>query len=122
MQTLYGQIGGEAAVTAAVRIFYRKVMEDDLIRPFFSDLDMEAQTRKQVAFMTWAFDGPSAYRGRDLRTAHASLVKERGLSDIHFDAVARHLDATLTELAVPDELRNEAMRRVAALRQEVLNR
>jgi hemoglobin len=122
MQTLYAQLGGEAAVTAAVRVFYQKVMEDNLIRPFFSDLDLEAQTKKQIAFMTWAFDGPVEYRGRDLKTAHAALVKERGLNDAHFDAVAQHLDATLTELRVPDELRLEALRRVAGLRNAVLGR
>ena len=122
MQTLYEQLGGEAAVRAAVRVFYQKIMEDNLIRPFFSDLDMEAQTKKQIAFMTWAFVGPVTYRGRDLKTAHAKLVKERGLNDSHFDAVARHLEATLTELAVPRELRSEALRRVGSLRDEVLGR
>jgi hemoglobin len=122
MQTLYEQLGGEAAVTAAVRVFYQKVLDDDLTRPFFSDLDMEAQTRKQIAFMTWAFDGPVDYRGRDLRTAHAALVKRRGLNDSHFDAVARHLAATLKELCVPAALREEALRRVDSLRDTVLGR
>ena len=122
MQTLYEQLGGEAAVKAAVRVFYQKVLGDSLIRPFFSDLDMEAQTKKQIAFMTWAFDGPVSYRGRDLKTAHASLVKERGLNDAHFDAVAGHLEATLKELCVPADLRQEALRRVGALRDAVLGR
>ena len=122
MHTLYEQLGGEAAVTAAVRVLYRKLLEDNLTRPFFSDLDMEAQTRKQIAFMTWAFDGPSEYRGRDLRAAHAPLVKQRGLNDTHFDAVARALEDTLDELSVPSELRDEAMRRVASLRAEVLGK
>jgi len=122
MQSLYEQLGGEAAIFAAVRVFYRKILEDNLLRPFFSDLDMEAQHKKQVAFMTWAFDGPVAYKGRDLTTSHAKLVKERGLNDSHFDAVASHLAATLTELSIPEELRNEALRRVAGLRAAVLGR
>ena len=64
---------------AAVPIFYSRVLADDLTRPFFEKLDMETQTKKQVAFMTWAFGGPEDYKGRDLRSAHASLV-QRGLN------------------------------------------
>ena len=56
---LYERIGGQAAVMAAVDLFYEKVMEDELTRPFFAGLDMSKQTTKQVAFMTWAFGGPA---------------------------------------------------------------
>jgi hemoglobin len=106
---------------AAVDLFYQKVIDDQLTRPFFKDLDMKAQATKQVAFMTWAFGGPAEYKGRDLRSAHAGLVK-RGLNDQHFDAVARHLAATLRELGVADELIQEAVGIVAAQRDVVLNR
>jgi hemoglobin len=119
--SLFERLGGEEAVMAAVDIFYARVLEDDLTRPFFEGLDMQAQVRKQVAFMTWAFGGPSQYKGRDLRTAHASLVT-RGLTDAHFDAVAGHLQATLKELGVADPLVGEALAIVGSVRKEVLNR
>jgi hemoglobin len=119
--SLYDRIGGEGAVMAAVELFYRKVLADPLTSPFFSKLDVAAQTAKQVAFMTWAFGGPSRHKGRDLRTAHADLVRQ-GLSDRHFDAVAGHLAATLEELGVPGNLIREAMDIVAGTRREVLNR
>jgi hemoglobin len=119
--SLYDRIGGQAAVMAAVDLFYEKIMEDELTRPFFAGLDMKAQTTKQVAFMTWAFGGPTEYKGRDLRSAHAGLVK-RGLGDQHFDAVAKHLEATLRELGVADELVTEALGIVGGQRDAVLNR
>jgi hemoglobin len=121
-QSLYERIGGQAAVMAAVDIFYQKVLADELTRPFFDSLDMAAQTKKQIAFMTWAFGGPAEYRGRDLTTAHAALVHNKGLSDVHFDAVAKHLDATLRELSVPDELIQEALGIVGGTRAQVLGR
>ena len=74
-QSLYERIGGEAAVMAAVDLFYKKVLEDELTRPFFAGLDMAAQSRKQVAFMMWAFGGPEPYKGRPLREAHKKLVE-----------------------------------------------
>jgi hemoglobin len=121
-KSLYEQLGGEAAVVAAVDLFYAKVLADERTKPFFEGLDMPAQIRKQVAFMTTAFGGPAHQRGRDLRSAHASLVKNKGLSDVHFDAVAEHLKATLTELGVTDALVGEALAIVATTRNEVLGR
>lgn len=120
-EPLYDRIGGEAAVMAAVDLFYQKIMADELTRPFFAGLDIEAQVKKQVSFMTWAFGGPSDYKGRDLRTAHAGLVK-KGLSDVHFDAVAGHLVATLNDLGVAPDLIQEAIGIVGSQRDAVLNR
>ncbi len=101
--TLFEQLGGEAAVNAAVDIFYRKVLGDYRINRFFDNVDMEQQAVKQKAFLTMAFGGPNNYSGQDLRTGHAKLVK-MGLDDSHFDAVMENLVATLIELNVPQEL------------------
>lgn len=118
-RSLYERVGGEAAIMAAAEIFYRKVLDDPLTRPFFEGLDMAAQTRKQVAFLAWAFGGPQEYKGRDLRTAHAALVS-RGLSHVHFEAVAAHLRSTLEELGVPGELIDEVLAIVSRTRPQVL--
>jgi hemoglobin len=122
MESLYERIGGEAAIVAAVDLFYEKVMADPRTRPFFSDLDMTTQIQKQRSFLAWALGAPEQYKGRDLRTAHAKLVKERGLGDVHFDAVAEHLRATLVELQVPNNLIDEALSIVAGTRDQVLGR
>ncbi len=120
--SLYERLGGETALMAAVDVFYGKVLSDELTRPFFEALDMPSQTRKQVAFMSWAFGGPNEYKGRDLRTSHAALVRDKGLTDAHFDAIARHLEATLRELEIEDELIKEALAIVASTRAQVLGR
>lgn len=119
--SLYERIGGEEAVSAAVDLFYRKVLADEHVSRFFEGVDMDAQRAKQKAFLTMVFGGPKAYTGRDLRTAHAALVA-RGLDDTHFDAVAGHLQATLEELGVPEDLRREVMDIAAAARDDVLGR
>jgi hemoglobin len=122
VSSLYERLGGEAAVVAAVDLFYEKVLQDPLTAPFFDVLDMEAQTRKQVAFMTVAFGGPDEYKGRDLREAHAKLVREKGLDDAHFDRVAEHLVATLHELGIAQPLIDEVLGIVGGTRPEVLQR
>ena len=100
---LYEKIGGEAAVNAAVDVFYHRVLSDDRISDFFDDVDMARQAAKQKAFLTMAFGGPVHYTGADMRKGHAHLVA-RGLNDSHFDAVVENLVAALQELKVPDEL------------------
>jgi hemoglobin len=120
-QSLYEQLGGEAAVNAAVDLFYRKVLTDDRVSHFFDDVDMDRQIAKQKGFLTMVFGGPVAYSGKDMRTGHAHLV-ERGLNDSHVDAVIELLGQTLTELGV----QQEAIAKVAAIaesvRGDVLNR
>jgi len=119
MSSVYEQLGGEAAVDAAVDIFYRKVLSDDSIAPFFDGIDMDRQAAKQKAFMTMAFGGPNNYTGRDMRKAHAKLVAD-GLNESHFNAVAGHLQSTLEELNVPANLIEQVMGIVASTKDDVL--
>lgn len=120
--SLFERMGGESAIMAAVDLFYEKVIADPVTRDFFTDQDMDAQSRKLVGFMAWAFGGPSKYKGRNLREAHALLVRDRGLSDVHFDAVAVHLKTTLEEMNVDRSLVDEALGIIADTRIEVLSR
>ena len=120
-KSLFERLGGEAAVEAAVVDFYEKVMSDPSLSPFFAHLNMDAQIKKQIAFMTMAFGGPNHYTGKDLRTAHAKLVAG-GLHDAHFDAIAEHLRVTLEELGVDAGTTTEVLDIVGMTRGDVLNR
>ncbi len=116
--SLYSRIGGDAAVEAAVDVFYRKVLADDRISHYFESVDMDAQRAKQKAFLTYAFGGPHGYQGKDMRAAHAKMQ----LSEADFDAVMEHLGATLKELNVPDELIGEAAAIAMSVKGDVLNK
>jgi len=120
-QSLYERIGGEAAVNAAVDVFYRKVLADKRINHWFQGTDMAKQASKQKAFLTMALGGPNKYSGKDMRDGHAALVK-KGLSDKDFDAVLENLGATLTELKVPGNLIAQAAALVESTRKDVLGR
>lgn len=120
-ESLYNRLGGEAAVNAAVDIFYRKVLSDHRINRFFDNSDMDKQIAKQRAFLTMAFGGPNSYTGKDMRTAHSKLV-DMGLDDSHFDAVMENLGATLVELNVPQALIAEAAAIAESTRKDVLGK
>ena len=121
MSTLYEQLGGSAAVDAAVDKFYRKVLSDDRISHFFDDVDMERQATKQKAFLTMAFGGPANYSGLDMKRAHSHLVA-KGLDDSHFDAVVENLGATLKEMGVSDDLISQVAATAETTRESVLGR
>lgn len=119
MTTLYEKLGGEAAVDAAVDIFYRKVLLDDRINQYFDSVDMDGQAKKQKAFLTMVFGGPNNYTGKDMREGHKHL---KGLNDTHVDAVIENLGATLKELGVADEDIQQIADIANSVRDDVLNR
>lgn len=119
--SLYEQLGGAAAVDAAVDVFYRKVLADDRISEFFEDTDMDHQIAKQKSFLTMVFGGPVAYTGKDMRSGHAHLVA-RGLNDSHVDAVIELLGASLREVGAPEELVVKVAAIAESARADVLNR
>jgi hemoglobin len=121
MSSLYEQLGGDAAVNAAVDIFYRHVLSDDRVNYWFDGIDMDKQAAKQKAFMTMAFGGPHGYTGKNMRDAHAPMVA-RGLNDTHFDAIAENLALTLQELGVAQDLIDQVIATVETTRADVLNR
>jgi hemoglobin len=117
--SIYQQIGGKAAMDAAIDIFYKKVLADSRIKHFFDDVDMVRQRTKQKAFLSAAFGGPIPWEGKDMRKAHAKLP---GLNDTHFNAVAENLQATLVELKVKKELIDKILAIAESTRNDVLNR
>ena len=106
-------------MTAASEVFYRKVLADPLLSPYFDDVDMDRQVAKQAAFLTMALGGPNEYTGRDLRSAHAGL---HGLADDHVDRVIGHLAQTLRELGAADDDIAQAGAIAASVRDDLLNR
>ncbi len=118
MSSLFERLGGNAAVDAAVDIFYAKVLADDRISQFFTTVDMDAQAAKQKAFLTMAFGGPNSYTGLDMREGH----KHMNLNEGHFTAVVENLAATLKELGVSDADIAEVAKVANSVKDDVLNR
>jgi hemoglobin len=118
--SLYDLLGGDrTAMRSVTDAFYRKVLVDDLLTPYFAGVDMDLQAGMLAEFLAMAFGGPHAYAGRDLRTAHAHLP---GLADLHFDRVICYLAETLREFGVSDGDVATAAAVAETVRDDVLNR
>jgi len=52
---------------------YPQVLADPLVNGYFANTSMEAQRRKQLSFMMYAFGGPESYKGKDMFEAHKNM-------------------------------------------------
>lgn len=120
MAPLYERLGGEAAVEAAVVLFYDKVMNDAKLAPFFRGFDLHDQIVRHVTFMTRAFGGRVAHEV-NLASAHKNLV-DRGLDDGHVDVFVRLVGEVLSDLGVSDADASEVRAHLEASRAHVLGR
>jgi truncated hemoglobin YjbI len=98
-KSLYDRLGGAAAITATVNLFYDKVLADDRIRSFFTHTNMEMQRRRQIKLITLVTGGPPDETPYDLsllRSTHLHM----NITDFHFDATVELLIAALKDLKV----------------------
>jgi hemoglobin len=117
---LYDLLSGDRRQMHEVtKAFYQKVVADDLLSPYFADVDIELQAVMLAEFLARAFGGPDAYTGRDLRSAHAKLP---GLQNVHFDRVVSYLAETLREFGVSEGDIATAGAVADTVRDDVLNR
>ncbi len=114
--SLYHQIGGDAVLDKAIERFYDRVLADDRIRHFFDGVDMDRLRATQKTFLAYCFGGPYIYDGKAMRDAHHHL----SLTEEHFQAVMQHLEDTLRELGVREDLVEAAVSIAASHHDEVL--
>jgi len=118
--SLHDFLGGDRhELLLAASAFYKKVLADELLSPYFKGVDMERQAGMLAEFLAMAFGGRHAYTGRDLRTAHQHLP---GLTDAHFDRVLGHLAGTLREAGLSEGDVITAGAVAETVRDHVLNR
>ncbi len=118
--SLYDLLSGDRQPMRLVTSsLYQRVLADEMLAPYFADVDMERQAVMLAEFLALAFGGPHAYTGRGLRSAHARLA---GLTDAHFDRVVSHLGSTLRDFGVDDGDIATAVAVAETVRADVLNR
>ena len=113
--SIFELIGGPPAMTAAVDDFYRRVMADPALSPYFDGIDMRGLKSHQRAFISAAIGGPEPYVGRSMREAHALF----DIQPEHFDRVVHHLVNTLADLGVADLIIDAVGAKLAPLKAEI---
>jgi hemoglobin len=114
--SIYEKIGGAPSVAAAVDDFYRRVLGDQSLSPYFEGVDLERLKAHQRAFVAAAIGGPDPYTGRDMAEAHAGL----GITPEAFGSVVGHLVATLTALGVDQDMIGAIGAKLAPLEEQIV--
>lgn len=114
--SIYDKIGGTKSVKAAVDIFYGKVLADPVVNGFFKNTDMDAQRAKQVKFLAFVMGGPEKWQGKSMLEAHKGM----NLTDEHFNHIAGHLQTTLEELKVPNDIIADIMAVAASTHDDIV--
>jgi hemoglobin len=117
---LYDLIGGRQTVWAATESFYRRVLADDALGPFFESTDMSQLRARQSMFISMLLGGRVVYTGKDIHAAHAR-AREQGLNDGHFDRFLRHFREALNEVGVEAEKLEKVTKLLESRRNAVLN-
>jgi hemoglobin len=115
--SLFERLGGEPAISAAVEIFYERVLADAELRPFFDDSRMERLKKRQKQFFTQALGGPAVYRGANMKSAH----RKHSIEQKHFEKTVGHLVGTLKQLKVPAKMIEEVVSLLAPLAGDIIN-
>jgi len=117
---LYDLIGGRKTVWASIDAFYRRVLADDTLRPFFESADMARLRPRQSMFISMLLGGRIVYTGKDIAAAHA-YARAAGLKDGHFDSFLKHFREALNEVGVQADKVEKVVKLLESRRSAVLN-
>jgi hemoglobin len=113
-----GRLGGADAFGLAVESFYRRVLRDPELQPYFTGIDLERLHHHQYAFLAMAIGQVNGYLGRTMAAAHAGL----GVTDAAFDRTLDHLVAVLVEHGMDSKTILDIGSRLLPLRYDICER
>lgn len=113
--SLYMKLGAPAIADIVVT-FYKMIMGDPSLAPYFEEYDVEEIMSHQHAFLCVATGGPLDYVGRSIRATHNPLE----VDNEHFDRMAEHLGTALAGAGLGSDIHATIMSKVEAFRSHVV--
>jgi hemoglobin len=119
--TLFDTVGGRLTINAAVESFYKRVLADESLRPFFEGVGLDHLSARQSMFISMLLGGRTVYTGKDIRAAH-DQARGMGMNESHFETFLNHFRAALAEVGVQSDRMEQIIRLLEQSRGAVLNR
>jgi hemoglobin len=95
-ESLYEKLGGQARVRDLLADFYRRVLDDPELAPFFEGVAIPHLIDRQNELFSTMLNGPMQYGGRSLAAVHHG----RGITRQHFSRFCERMLDTLLEAGV----------------------
>jgi hemoglobin len=109
--TIFERCGGFAVVSRVVMAFYDKVLDSDVLGPYFDHVEMKRLIDHQTKFVAAIMGGPASVTDERLRHVHEHL----GIDRAAFREMVRLMTETLDEFGFArddvDQIRHEIERR-----------
>lgn len=119
--TLYERLGGMLAIHAVMDDFMPRLAKDPALKPRFEKVPPVRMLRLKAALaeqICEAAGGPCSYTGKDMKAAHAGM----GITSAEFDALVKHLTASLDKLKVSTEEKNELLAALGPMKKEIVEK
>jgi hemoglobin len=91
--TMFDRYGGFGFMHRVVLSFYDRMLDSDIVAPYFDDVDMPSLVDHQTKFISQVMGGPATYTNEILEQIHRRL----GITQEAFDEMADLLEQTLRE-------------------------
>ena len=122
MSNFYDEVGGEKFFTELVSLFYAQVATDPILRPMYSDDDLQAAARRLQLFLEQYWGGPTTYgeeRGHPrLRMRHAQFP----INEAAKDAWMRCMMAAVENIEIKEPERSELVQYLEMAANSLVNK
>lgn len=114
--SLFDRLGGLPAVTAVIDKTIDRSATDPRTRRSFDGVRLKPIKESVVSFVCQASGGPCKYEGASMSKAHGGL----GITSAEFDAMVAHLIDTLDQFKVPAREKNDLLKILGPLKNDIL--
>lgn len=115
-QTLYSQLGGQEGLEKIAGNFIYQIGENDDIRPYFMNSNLDRFYNQIIAHLCEITDGPCTYEGDDMLRTHQGMDITEG----HFNTVVDLMIAAMDDAGIPHTVQNKLLARLAPLREDII--
>jgi hemoglobin len=109
-QSIFERNGGFATVRKIDSTFYDYILDDEVMAPYFTGIDMRRQVDHQSKFISAVMGGPASYGDDHLQRVHARL----GITHEAFLVMAGLLREAMEDHGMPAADIDAVMREIAA--------
>jgi hemoglobin len=115
--SLFDRVGGFGTLSKIVLSFYDRVLDDDVLSPYFADVDMRRLIDHQTKFVAFLMGGPASYTDEHLRLAHARL----NIDQAAFERMTAVMRDTLEDFRLGERDVNQVILEIRARRDLIVN-
>lgn len=115
--TLYRQLGGQAALVTLMDDFMTRLLADQRMAPFFKEVDHKHVKAQLVVQFCEVSGGPCKLKGPDMKKAHSGF----DVSKSDFNALVEVLQQSMDAQGIGFGTQNKLLARLAPMHREIIN-